>query len=150
LKKGISKPQPKKNVTLPEPVPETINRDIDEILEKEKADTLERQPKEERKREHPDVLSEAHWAEKYYELFDENKRLKVFQDQLNKDIEILKNRLTYIKEKMVKRTKLSGDSTGKEFELIDENTLLREENKKLRTILKSKVPRESENSRPNY
>lgn len=82
-------------------------------------------------------------------MFDENKRLKVYQDQLNKDIEVLKNRLTYIKEKMIKRTKLTGDTTGKEFELIDENTLLREENKKLRTILKSKVPRESENVRSN-
>lgn len=68
---------------------------------------------------------------------------------MNKDIEVLKNRLTYIKEKMIKRTKLTGDTTGKEFELIDENTLLREENKKLRTILKSKVPRESENVRSN-
>jgi len=50
---------------------------------------------------------------------------------------------------MVKRAKLTGDTTGKEFELVDENTLLKEENKKLRAILKSKVPRESENMRPN-
>lgn len=61
----------------------------------------------------------------------------------------MKNRLTYVKEKMVKRAKLTGDTTGKEFELVDENTLLKEENKKLRAILKSKVPRESENMRPN-
>ena len=100
-------------------------------------------------RKHPDVLSESHRAEKYYELFDENKRLKIFQESLNKDIEVLKNRLTYVKEKMVKRAKMTGDTTGKEFELIDENTLLREENKKLRTILKSKVPRENETTRPS-
>lgn len=50
---------------------------------------------------------------------------------------------------MVKRAKLTGDTTGKEFELVDEITLLKEENKKLRAILKSKVPRESENLRPN-
>jgi len=50
-----------------------------------------------------------------------------------------------VKEKVIKRSKLTGDTTGKEFELIDENTLLREENKKLWTILKSKVPWEAEN-----
>ena len=131
LKKGINKP---KTVTIKEEPSESINRDIDEILEKEKEQTFEREEKpqsKERKRENPDVLSEKHRADKYYELFDENKRLKVYQETLNKDIDILKNRLTYVKEKVIKRSKLTGDTTGKEFELIDENTLLREENKKL-------------------
>ena len=83
-----------------------------------------------------DVLSQEHRAEKYYELFDENKKLRVYQDSLNKDIEILKNRLTYVKEKVMKRAKLTGESSGKEFELIDEKTLLKEENKKLKAIVK--------------
>jgi len=46
---------------------------------------------------------------------------------------------------MIKWAKMTGDTTGKEFELIDENTLLWEENKKLWTIIKSKIPWESEN-----
>jgi regulator of replication initiation timing len=84
-----------------------------------------------------DVLSVEHRAEKYYELFDENKKLRVYQDQLNKDVEILKNRLTYVKDKVLKRAKLTGEASGgKEFELIDENTTLKEENKKLRAIVK--------------
>lgn len=87
-----------------------------------------------------DVLSVEHRAEKYYELFNENKKLRVYQDQVNKDIEILKNRLTYVMEKQMKRAKLTGESTGsKEFELIDENTNLKEENKKLKAIVKSKT-----------
>ena len=74
LKRGNST-QVKKSVTLPEEKkPESVNWDIDEIVDKEKSDTLERNPE----RKHPDVLSESHRAEKYYELFDENKRLKVF------------------------------------------------------------------------
>lgn len=36
----------------------------------------------------------------------------------------------------MKRAKLTGESSGKEFELIDENTLLKEENKKLKAIVK--------------
>ena len=70
-------------------------------------------------------------------MFDENKKLRLYQDDLNKDIEILKNRLTYLKDKVVKRQKLAGDATGKEFELIDQNTNLKTENKKLKTIVKS-------------
>ena len=37
----------------------------------------------------------------------------------------------------MKRSKATGDNTGKEFELIDENTLLWEENKKLKIIVKA-------------
>jgi len=59
----------------------------------------------------------------------------VYQETLNKDIEILKNRLTFVKEKVMKRAKATGDNTGKEFELIDENTSLKEENKKLKAIV---------------
>ena len=35
----------------------------------------------------------------------------------------------------MKRAKATGDNTGKEFELIDENTSLKEENKKLKAIV---------------
>ena len=72
-----------------------------------------------------DVLSAEHRAEKYYDLFEENTRLRTYQDQMNRDIAQLQNKLQYVKDKLTKGNIQTDDA------LIDKNTELKEENKKL-------------------
>ena len=81
-------------------------------------------------------MSIEHRAEQYYSLFEENKRLKVYQDKLNKDLEIMNSKLKYITSKINKRNQLTGEEFIVESELIEQNATLRNENKKLKEIVK--------------
>ncbi len=130
-----------------------LNHDIDEVREEERKNgemkeetkqtlqnpqTLNKSGNGNRvRRPEIDPLSLEHRAEKYYELFDENKKLQVYQNELNKAIDILKNKISILTDKVKKRQKLSGVAADKEFELIDDNSELKAENKKLRAIVKN-------------
>jgi len=81
-----------------------------------------------------ELLTQEQRAEMYYELLQENARLKTNQTELDGDIKKMAARLQKIKAIISKERKLAGGMLGKEFDieldnLIDENTLLKGENK---------------------
>lgn len=88
------------------------------------------------------VLSMAQRAEKYYDLSEENNRLKKHQTELDEDIKRMAARLKRIKSLISKERKLAGGVLGNEFEkeldlIIDENYELKTGNKKLKATIKN-------------
>ena len=89
-----------------------------------------------------ELMTQAQRAEKYYELLEENTRLKTHQTELDEDIKKMAARLKRIKELISKERKLAGGILGNEFDkeldlIIDENTQLKSEKKKFETLAKS-------------
>lgn len=81
-----------------------------------------------------ELLTQEQRAEKYYELLEENTKLKTHQTELDDDIKKMAARLNRIKSLISKERKLAGGVLGNEFEreldsIIDENTELKDENK---------------------
>lgn len=89
-----------------------------------------------------ELLTQAQRAEKYYELLEENTRLKTHQSELDEDIKKMASRLKRIKELISKERKLAGGIIGSEFDkeldlIIDENTQLKADKKKFEGLVKS-------------
>lgn len=89
-----------------------------------------------------EALSMAQRAEKYYELHDENEKLKKHQTELDEDIKRMAARLKRIKSLISKERKLAGGVLGNEFDreldvIIDENFDVKNENRKLKTTIKN-------------
>jgi hypothetical protein len=89
-----------------------------------------------------EVLSMAQRAEKYYDLHDENDKLKKHQTELDEDIKRMAARLKRIKTLISKERKLAGGVLGNEFDkeldvIIDENFDVKNDNRKLKTSIKS-------------
>lgn len=88
-----------------------------------------------------EALTHDQRAEKYYDLIEENSKLKKHQTELDEDIKKMAARLKRIKSLISKERKLAGGVLGNEFEqeldsIIDENTELKSENKKLKAAMK--------------
>lgn len=88
-----------------------------------------------------ELLTQAQRAEKYYDLAEENAKLKKHQTELDEDIKKMAARLKRIKSLISKERKLAGGVLGNEFEqeldsIIDENTELKSENKKMKATIK--------------
>jgi len=88
-----------------------------------------------------EMLTQNQRADKYYDLLEENKKLKSHQNVLDDDIKKMATRLKRIKTLIIKERKLAGGVLGNEFEeeldkIIDENTDFRTENKKLKLTIK--------------
>lgn len=88
-----------------------------------------------------ELLTQAQRAEKYYDLTEENAKLKKHQTELENDIKKMAARLKRITSLISKERKLAGGVLGNEFEqeldsIIDENTDLKSENKKLKATIK--------------
>jgi chromosome segregation ATPase len=86
-------------------------------------------------------LTQSQRAERYYELLDENVKLKKHQTELDEDIRKMATRLKRIKTLISKERKLAGGVLGNEFEeeldkLIDENSDLKSEIRKLKNTIK--------------
>ena len=94
-------------------------------------------------------------AERFYDLLDENIKLKTHQSILDGELNKMNTRLQRIKEMIVRERRLNGGNFGKGFdkqidEIIDENTDLTSENRKLRTVVKGLKNRISDLSKSQY
>ena len=94
-------------------------------------------------------------AERFYDLLDENIKLKTHQSVLDGELTKMNTRLQRIKEMIARERRLNGGNFGKGFdkqidEIIDENTDLTSENRKLRTVVKGLKNRISDLTKSQY
>jgi len=103
---------------------------------------------------HKDLTKEDR-AERFYKLLDENIKLKTHQAVLDGELVKMSTRLQRIKEMIARERRLNGGNFGIGFdkqidEIIDENTDLNDENRKLRTVVRRLKDRVAELSRSEY
>ena len=99
-----------------------------------------------------DALTKDERSEKYYDLLQENLKLKQHQKSLDDEIKKMSTRLTRITTMVSKERRLAGGTVSKEVcenthltsqvdmqieELADENTKLKDQVRKLSTVVKS-------------
>ena len=94
-------------------------------------------------------------AERFYLLLDENIKLKTHQAVLDGELTKMNTRLQRIKEMIARERRLNGQNFGKGFdkqidEIIDENSGLTEENRKLKTVIKGLKNRLADKTKYDY
>lgn len=100
-------------------------------------------------------LSKEERAERFYFLLDENIKLKTHQAVLDGELVKTSTRLQRIKEMIARERKLNGSNFGIGFDkhidqIIDENTELSLDNKKLRSIIRGLKDRMAEMIKSGY